>query len=779
MRVTAGSTLIDLDPGSSAAVDLDVINTGPVIDGITARVIGLPSRQVSTSPPVLALFPEATGRLTVNLGVPAAFPAGRHPVTVEIHSRQDGIAPEYLDLDLMVPTRAEHLLAVRPKIVRAHRTGRFVVTVTNSGNVRLEIALAATDPEKVITPRVTPERVQLEAGRSCDVLVEVRGPRMILGAELDRPVTVTATATVDGTSTDHPAELQDAPDVDAAGDDGGGPAQSVVLLLRQRPWITRGMLTALILLSIIALWAAVFLFGLREVFSADPPTKIAPASFFVATDIAPVAYTGAPGEPVPTGMMPKDGSMTSGLGGTIAGTVTATSSGEPVGRIQVDALRPTPDGTLVLAASSATQADGSYQVAGLFPASYLLRFRATGFNDVYYPGAADQGGAVPVLAASASVTPGINVVITGQPASIIGEVDLGDTQHVETTVVARATQGANAGQDVATTTTDDNNAYQLSDLPAPAVYELSFSAAGYQPSVVQTTVDAASQRIQPTLLLTAGPGQISGVVTGGTAPLGGATVTTTVAGKTVTTGTPTTGDVGRFVLGDLPTPATYVLTISGAGYGGTTVVVDLTAGQQRDDLAVSLSSGTGQLSGVLVGTDGVGIGGAKVTVGGMADPPVTNTLTAGTIGAFSFAGLPAGASLTLTFDKEGYAPTTVPVQLGADTAPLTVTMADSLGRISGTVTDSDGAPISGATVTATDGKRSWPVTSSSATPGSAAGSYVIAGLPIGAYTVTATDPASLARTTLVTVTAGGQATADFSLPPDPATNPAGTNGAGG
>ncbi len=70
---------------------------------------------------------------------------------------------------------------------------------------------------------------------------------------------------------------------------------------------------------------------------------------------------------------------------------------------------------------------------------------------------------------------------------------------------------------------------------------------------------------------------------------------------------------------------------------------------------------------MLVGTDGAGIGGATVTVGGMTNPPVTNTLTAGTVGAFSFAGLPAGASLTLTFDKEGFAPTTVPVQLGATT----------------------------------------------------------------------------------------------------------------
>ena len=181
MRVTAGATLVDLDPGSSTAVELDIINTGPVIDGITARVIGLPEPQVSTKPPVLALFPEATGRLTVNLGVPAAFPAGRHPVTVEVHSRQDGIGPEYLDLDLLVPERAGFTIAVRPQVVRARRTARFVVTVANTGNTRLEVGLAATDPEKATTPAVTPQRVQLEPSRSADLLVEIRGPRMLFG----------------------------------------------------------------------------------------------------------------------------------------------------------------------------------------------------------------------------------------------------------------------------------------------------------------------------------------------------------------------------------------------------------------------------------------------------------------------------------------------------------------------------------------------------------------------------------------------------------------------
>ena len=350
-----------------------------------------------------------------------------------------------------------------------------------------------------------------------------------------------------------------------------------------------------------ALWAAVFLFGLREVFAAEPATKTAPTSFFVA-DI--VLMGSSDTEPAPAGALPKDGSLPSGLGGTIAGTVTATSSGAPVGRILVDAYRPAADGGLVLTSSAATQADGSYQVAGLFPGSYLLQFSADGFDPVYYPATADPAGATGVPVASALVTMGVDVVITGQPASVTGAVDPGDTlQPVVTTVTARATQGPNAGQEVASTTTDEAGGYTLTGLPAPATYELSFATDGYQPTIVQTTVDGGAQRIQPTVLLSAGPGQISGVVTAGGTPLGGLTVSTTVNGKQVSTGTPTTGDVGRFVLGDLPTPGTYVLSISGPGYGGTTVVVDLGPGQRRDDLAVSLSAGVGQLTGRLVDTD--------------------------------------------------------------------------------------------------------------------------------------------------------------------------------
>ena len=57
-------------------------------------------------------------------------------------------------------------------------------------------------------------------------------------------------------------------------------------------------------------------------------------------------------------------------------------------------------------------------------------------------------------------------------------------------------------------------------------------------------------------------------------------MSTTVDGKSVSTGTPTTGDVGRFVLGNLPTPAGDLLAAPDQASVAPQIVVDL--GQGND-----------------------------------------------------------------------------------------------------------------------------------------------------------------------------------------------------
>ncbi|SDO43210.1 Carboxypeptidase regulatory-like domain-containing protein [Nakamurella panacisegetis] len=849
MRVRADTELLDLVPGQRADITLDVINTGQVIDGVTARIVGLPDQHVSSHPSVLPLFPDSSGQMTLTLGLPRSFPAGRHPMTVEVHSRQPGTAPAYVDVDLLVPQAPAIGLSSSPQLIRTHRNARYILTVANRGNVALDVALKANDPEKAISVALTPSRLMVPAGQAGDVVVSVRGPRMILGTDLDRLITLTAVArpidnepflvpvpsgapmgsgsVLSGTAllTKSPSPFRAPGDADADGDDGALSSaagaepltESLIITLRQRPWFTRGVLTALILLSIIALWAGVFLFGLGQVFAGDPLTKTAPASYFAtavtdqpagvsqaavagsapgaaagagatsagATSAGATSAGAAPGAPAgaapgsgtaggatsaggepPAGALPKTGAMPAGLGGTISGTVTAATDGEPVGRILVEALRTKADGSTVVVSSAATQTDGTYQVAGLFPGSYALRFSAAGFVTVYHPAAPNQGSAQAVTVSSGAVTAGADAVIVGKPATITGSIDPGDTlDKVVATVSVRPLGGKNQGKTIASVRTNASGGYTIPKLPAPGSYQLVFTASGYQPTTVQTDVSGGAKRFEPSVLLSSGLGQISGTVTDGTSPLGGITVATTVDGTAVTTGTPTTGQVGHFVLGQLPTPATYVITFSGAGFGETTVVVDLGPGKVNNALKVVLAKGTGNVSGVLVDSTGKGIGGATVTVGGAADPQTTTTLTAGVVGSFSLSGLPSPGSYTLSFSLNGYADATVPVNLTgtAPVAPLRVVMVGALGKITGVVTGPGGAPMTGAAVVATDGKRSWPVTSTAGSGPVPNGGYVIDQLPAGVYTVTATSATGVARTAMVTVTPGTPATQNFPL----------------
>ena len=67
MRVSSDTAVLDVRPGDSADIGVDVVNTGAVIDGVTARVVGLPDRHVTSRPAVLPLFPDSAGRLTLTL----------------------------------------------------------------------------------------------------------------------------------------------------------------------------------------------------------------------------------------------------------------------------------------------------------------------------------------------------------------------------------------------------------------------------------------------------------------------------------------------------------------------------------------------------------------------------------------------------------------------------------------------------------------------------------------------------------------------------------------
>jgi hypothetical protein len=378
----------------------------------------------------------------------------------------------------------------------------------------------------------------------------------------------------------------------------------------------------------------------------------------------------------------------------------------------------------------------------------------------------------------------IDAVVVGQPAQISGTIDQGSSlEPIEATVTARPLDILTPeGQPspVVATTTAVAGAFTLTDLPAPATYEIAVIADGYAVRTVTTSVSGGEQRLQPSVVPSAAAGVISGRVTDGAGTgLGGVTVSTTVDGETISVITPTVGDVGAFTLGGLPTPAAYVVTFAAPGHGSTTEIVDLDAGAsaQRD---VQLIEGTGSVSGRVEDVDGEGIGGVTVTVGGATVTSTTGTTaTDGTgpvanvvptttthtgdpqapgTGGFSLGGLEAPGEYTLTVSVEGYASQTVPFALDGTGPgqPVVIALTQQLGSLGGAITGPAGTGITGATVSATDGLTTWTATSGDQATGTdpALGRYQIGSLPPGSYAVTVTAPGMKPKTALVPVFAG-------------------------
>jgi hypothetical protein len=639
VRVLTSTPRLDTTPGGRVEVHLDVVNTSSVIDGVTATVVGLDADQVVCKPALLPLFPDATGNLVLDLAVPPTFPAGRHPLTVAVSSSIPTQRAEHVDLDLVVAARPQLVLRTEPSLRRAHRRATFLVSCRNAGNVPLTLVLSAEDPERAVRTTFSPPVLTVEAGEVGSSLLTARAKHRLFGSDLDRAVRLT------GTCEEHGLEAT----TDA--------------VLRHRPVLPRGLLTVAVLLMILGLWAGSFLLGLSQVFSGDPLTKSAPASFFLTSGSDGMRTVAAS---LPGDVLAKGGTLPAGVGGGISGTVTASSSGAGVGRIVVEALRPTDEG-LALAVSSATQSDGSYVLLGLLPGRYYLRFSAPGFETSWFPTGRSEADAQPVTARSGRVEPGTDANVVGLPASISGRVDHGETvARPGTTVTVRSLNGTTTSP-VATTTTDAEGRFTVAGLIAPSTYELGFTTEGYAPTTILSKVGGGQARSEPTVRLSAGDGTITGEVladdgSGGTTPLGGVTVSTTQDGRTLTTGTPTVGAVGRFSLSGLATPGTYVVTFSRPGSGATSRSVDLAPGRSTT-LQVRLRSGTGTVRGQVL--DGArpgagGLGGVTVTVGGTREPVTATTLTDGAVGSFALSGLPVPGAYTLTFSRDGYEPQTEP-----------------------------------------------------------------------------------------------------------------------
>ncbi len=362
---------------------------------------------------------------------------------------------------------------------------------------------------------------------------------------------------------------------------------------------------------------------------------------------------------------------------------------------------------------------------------------------------ASPGGVTVTLSPTSLVdeaAEGATFVDVVQKRSPIGKISASNVSFVRSGTV---------GSSTVSTVTSSDGSFAFGGVRTPGYYLLTFEKAGYQTKryvISPTPGDSTPLKVT----MAAGEGSLSGSVNGPSGPLGGVAITITDGTVTISTSTPTTGDVGKWSVSGVSTPGTYLVTATSNGFGAQSTLVNLAAGATLGGVNLTLQPGVEALTGTVSGPDlsgkVSGLGGITVTATNGKVTRTATTVTTGPVGQYTLPDLPVPSTYTVTFSADGYAVRTAQVDLTGD-APshtLDALMSLSTATVTGTVTDSSGTGLVGAGVVLTGQGGTYKTT----TVSDPAGGFRVTGVVPGSYVVSAQKFGYDTQYTQVNVTMG-------------------------
>jgi len=677
--------------GDVATLTLHVRNLAAEPVDVRVLVIGLEPSWVPEPFTVTGVAADETITVTLPLvPVPGATP-GDYPFVVAVESVVGGVAVRTLaDAAVRVDGDSELVVSIEPVEARGVRSAAVDVVLVNASSTPAEVQLRAVGRDGLDVE--VPDRALTVAPReTVRVAARVRSPRVrLVGARRRHAYTVTATGR---SAPQHvQASMSVRPLVSS------GLARFVGVLAVLALWVT-GVVTVLPQLA--------------ERFS-DRSTSIENVTVEAGEEAAPGEGSGeGPGSGPGSGSDDGEGADDGGPGAgaeqvRAAGQITGASpAGVTVSVVPASSLWEATDeeagedesaqaasfgaqlgatvaalhpalGALRLVASLAAVArpaptahagktlsvafplaptDGSTQrmsvvsddkgawaIAGLSPsARYLVSVSKPGFQTQRVLRSGAELAATPLETEMRAGTGQLTGEVTGPDGAVGGvEITISDGQ---TTVTTRTATSGTVGR------------WQVDGLATPGTYLVTaasdrLGAQSRLVSLAPSGVRTVDLRLRPGIAAVSGR-TIGKDVLGGTSGIGGLTVTAS-NGTVTRSATTATGDelrAGTFVLPDLPVPATYTVTVSGAGYNTVTRELRLgPAGRTGWDISVGIEGGT--VTGTVRSTEGPGITGAGLTLSSETETFKTMSDSGGR-GTFLFSGIPAG-TYVLTAESFGY-----------------------------------------------------------------------------------------------------------------------------
>jgi photosystem II stability/assembly factor-like uncharacterized protein len=414
-------------------------------------------------------------------------------------------------------------------------------------------------------------------------------------------------------------------------------------------------------------------------------------------------------------------------GGKIAGTVT-DSSGAAIAGASVHIF----GGSIPQNLTLTTNASGAYATDFISTGSYTIVASASGF--------ATQTKGTNVTAGQTS-TVNFTLAAVAATGALNGTVvDISNNVPIS---------GATVSFSGGTTTTDGNGFYQFTNV-APGTYSVTASHSGFFSSTQSATVSSGATTTLNFQLATGG--KLAGTVTNSSgSAISGATVMIS-GGSVPTSVTLTTSSTGAYATNFIPV-GTYTITVSATGFTTQSKTATVNTGQTTTvNFTLSAGGGTGTLSGTVVNiSNNAAISGATVSFSG-------GSTTTNSSGFYQFTNVAAG-TYNVTASHTGYFSSTQTATVsGGATTTLNFKLATG-GKLAGTVKNSSGAAISGATVKISGGSIATSVTLTT----SSTGAYTTNFIPVGTYTITVSHTGFTTQSKTTTVNTGQTTTVNFVL----------------
>jgi hypothetical protein len=350
MHVSLVTDVVSLEPDVPVQVLLDVVNTDDVIDAVRIDLTGLTGATVDLEG-TPTLFPGERRRLPLRVTLPTRVPAGRHGLDVVVRATASE-KERRARLNVEVGARPALRVGANPSVRRGIRSACFPITIANRGNTSLLVRPGEIDLPDGVGVSFGPDELMLEPWQTKICSAEISGRKHLLG-----------------TVREHLADLR----ITAESVTPGDPLlqeelhQDVRLTFRQRPVVGHGLVFAVLLSLVLAIWGTLGYLGLRAFARPEPPGLDVPAGFLFGP-----GPRQAPGAAL-----------------TTSGQVLSLVDGSPVGGVTVlmcslDApvrgSRPCDRRTSTYETSS--DGEGHFLVPHTFPAAYEIVFQAAGQSPV-------------------------------------------------------------------------------------------------------------------------------------------------------------------------------------------------------------------------------------------------------------------------------------------------------------------------------------------------------------------------------------------------------------